>query len=75
MIDAVANQMGEGVRQLFKNRLIELDFLAEVVENMEDGMWVQVKYLEVPKNPGEAGAIELCHAQDIVSVLGSPEGV
>jgi len=47
--------------------------VAEVVENMEDGMWLQVRYLEVPKSPEEVGAIELCHAQDIVSV--STEGV
>jgi hypothetical protein len=43
--------------------------LAEVVENMEDGMWVQVRYLQVPRNPAEVGAIELCHAQDIVKLL------
>ena len=42
---------------------------AEVVENMEDGMWVQVRYLEVPRNPAEVGAIELCHAEDIVKLL------
>jgi len=49
--------------------------VAEVVENMEDGMWLQVKYLEVPNNPDEVGAIELCHAQDIVKVLSAAEGV
>jgi hypothetical protein len=43
--------------------------LAEVVENMEDGMWVQVRYLQVPRNPAEVGAIELCHAQDIVKLV------
>lgn len=43
--------------------------LAEVVENMEDGMWVQVRYLQVPRNPAEVGAIELCHAQDITKIL------
>jgi hypothetical protein len=43
--------------------------LAEVVENMEEGMWVQVRYLQVPRNPAEVGAIELCHAQDIVKLL------
>jgi hypothetical protein len=43
--------------------------IAEVVENMEDGMWVQVRYLQVPRNPAEVGAIELCHAQDIVKIL------
>ena len=43
--------------------------VAEVVENMEDGMWLQVRYLEVPGNPAEVDAVELCHAQDIVRVL------
>jgi hypothetical protein len=48
--------------------------VAEVLENMEDGMWLQVRYLEVPTQAGEVGVVELCHAQDIVSVLGTPEG-
>jgi hypothetical protein len=43
--------------------------IAEVVENMQDGMWVQVRYLQVPPNPAEVGAIELCHAQDITKIL------
>lgn len=43
--------------------------VAEVIENMEDGMWLQVKYLEFPSSPGEVGAIELCHAQDILKVF------
>jgi hypothetical protein len=43
--------------------------IAEVVENMQDGMWVQVRYLQVPRNPAEVGAIELCHAQDITKIL------
>jgi hypothetical protein len=48
--------------------------IAEVLENMEDGMWLQVKYVEVPKNPDEVDAIELCHAQDILEVLSTSEG-
>lgn len=43
--------------------------IAEVLENMEDGMWVQVRYLQVPRNRAELGAIELCHAQDIAKLL------
>jgi hypothetical protein len=46
--------------------------VAEVVENMEDGMWVQVRYLEVPDRPSEVGVIELCHAQDVVKLLPNP---
>jgi len=48
--------------------------VAEVLENMEDGMWLQVKYLEVSNTLAEVGAVELCHAQDIVKILGSCEG-
>jgi hypothetical protein len=45
------------------------DVIAEVIENMEDGQWLQVRYLESPARPGEIGTVELCHAQDIVKVL------
>ncbi len=48
--------------------------VAEVLENMEDGMWLQVRYLEVPKSPGDVGVEELCHAQDILKILGAPDG-
>jgi hypothetical protein len=48
--------------------------VAEVLENMEDGMWLQVRYLEVSGTLAEVGAVELCHAQDIVRMLGSSEG-
>jgi hypothetical protein len=48
--------------------------VAEVLENMEDGMWLQVRYLEFPGHPAEIGAAELCHAQDILKVLSLPEG-
>jgi hypothetical protein len=46
-----------------------------VLENMQDGMWLQVKYLEVPNSPDEVGSIELCHAQDILNVSDAAEGV
>jgi hypothetical protein len=43
--------------------------VAEVTENLEDGQWLQVRYLESPGRPAEVGAVELCHAQDIIKVL------
>ena len=43
--------------------------VAEVTENMQDGQWLQVRYLESPGRPAEVGAVELCHAQDIIKVL------
>lgn len=59
MIDMLTLKPGD--RLLLREKVV-----AEVVENMEDGMWVQVRYLEVPGNVDEVGAVELCHAQDIV---------
>ncbi|WP_249148534.1 hypothetical protein [Bradyrhizobium jicamae] len=43
--------------------------VAEVIENMDDGQWLQVRCLESPARPDEVGTVELCHAQDIVKVL------
>jgi hypothetical protein len=62
MIDILTLKAGDRLK-------LEDGTIAEIVENMEDGMWVQVRYLEVPRNPTEVGAIELCHAQDIVKIL------
>ncbi|MBR1119999.1 hypothetical protein JQ628_00625 [Bradyrhizobium lablabi] len=45
--------------------------VAEVTENMGDGMWVEVRLIEAPDSPAEVGTVELCHAQDIVKVLGA----
>ncbi len=44
---------------------------AEVVENMDDGMWVQVVFVEVPNRPSDVGTRELCHAQDILRIIES----
>jgi len=55
--------------------LLREGVVAEVLENMQDGMWLQVKYLEVPNCPDEVGSIELCHAQDILNVSDAAEGV
>jgi hypothetical protein len=43
--------------------------VAEVLENMEDGQWLQVRYLEAPGRPADVGTSELCHSQDIVKIL------
>ncbi|MFB9268510.1 hypothetical protein ACFFWD_36235 [Bradyrhizobium erythrophlei] len=42
--------------------------IAEVTENMEDGMWVEVRYVEASEAK-DVGRVELCHAQDIATVL------
>ena len=55
--------------------LLREGVVAEVLENMQDGMWLQVNYLEVPNSPDEVGSVELCHAQDILKVSDAAEGV
>ena len=68
MIDVMTIKVGD---RLFLREGIH----AEVLENMEDGMWLRVTYPAVPNNPSEVGAIELCHAQDILKVMSAAEGV
>ena len=67
MIDVMTIKVGARLQ-------LQEGVIAEVLENMEDGMWLQVRFLEVPGRPAEVGAIELAHAQDILRVLDSPEG-
>jgi hypothetical protein len=49
--------------------LLQQGIVAEVTANMGDGQWVEVRLIEVPQRPDEAGAVELCHAQDIVKLV------
>jgi len=67
MIDVMTIKVGERLQ-------LREGIVAEVLENMEDGMWLQVRYLAVPGHPDDVGTEELCHAQDIVRVLSGPEG-
>jgi hypothetical protein len=67
MIDVMTIKVGERLQ-------LREGIVAEVLENMEDGMWLQVRYLAFPGHPNDVGTEELCHAQDIVKVLSSPEG-
>ncbi|TCT02033.1 hypothetical protein [Aquabacter spiritensis] len=47
---------------------------AQVVANMEDGMWVEVRTLETATaEPDPSEEPQLCHAQDIVRLL-TPAG-
>jgi hypothetical protein len=64
MIDLMTLKPGDRL-QLTKG------IVAEVTENMGDGMWVEVRLIEAPDRPEEVGAVELCHAQDIVKLLGA----
>jgi hypothetical protein len=62
MIDVMAVKVGARLQ-------LREGVVAEVLENMEDGQWLQVRYLESPGRPDDVGATELCHAQDVVKVL------
>ena len=62
MINVMTIKVGERLQ-------LQEGVIAEVLENMEDGMWLQVRFMEVPGRPAEVGTIELAHAQDIVRVL------
>ncbi|MEC5408601.1 hypothetical protein VOM14_23910 [Paraburkholderia sp. MPAMCS5] len=42
--------------------------LAEVIENLGDGIWVQVRYLEAPDSPSIVGTEELCHCEEAVGL-------
>ena len=62
MLDVMKLKVGD--RLLLADKSI-----AEVTENMDDGMWVQVLFIDVPHRPADVGTSELCHAQDIVRVI------
>jgi hypothetical protein len=62
MIDLTAIKVGTKLK-------LQGGIVAEVTENMDDGQWLQVRYLESPGRPAEVGTVELCHAQDIISIL------
>lgn len=62
MIDVTAIKVGTRLK-------LEAGVVAEVVQNMDDGQWLQVRYLKSPARPGDVGTVELCHAQDVVEVL------
>jgi hypothetical protein len=40
--------------------------IAEVVANPKDGVWIELRYLKVPHNPGQEGAEELVFAESLV---------
>ncbi len=42
---------------------------AEVVEAINDE-WVRVRLVEVPEGRGEPGTEELCHATDVIEIVG-----
>ena len=49
--------------------VLKNDVVAEVLENIGDGIWVQVRYIESPKDPSLVGAEELCHCEEAVRLV------
>ena len=61
MIDVMAIKVGTRLK-------LQEGVVAEVLENMGDGQWLQVRYLQ-SNRPADLGITELCHAQDVIDVL------
>lgn len=40
--------------------------IAEVVANPKDGVWIELRYLEVPHNPAQEETEELVFAESLV---------
>lgn len=53
-----------GQRIVMKNQSV-----AEVVENLGDGIWVKGRFLESPQDPSLVGTEELCYCEEILEVL------
>ena len=59
-------ELKPGQRILMKNRSV-----AEVVENLDDGIWVQGRFLESPNDPSIVGTEDLCYCEEVLKVLES----
>jgi len=57
-------ELKAGQQLVLKNNVI-----AEVIENIGDGIWVQVRYIDAPDDPSLLGAEELCHCEEAVAVV------
>lgn len=53
-----------GQRIVMKNQSV-----AEVVENLGDGIWVTGRFVESPSDPSIVGTEELCYCEEIVKIL------
>lgn len=42
--------------------------VVEVIDNIGDGIWVQVRYVEAPHSPAMVGSEELCHCEEAVGI-------
>ncbi len=45
------------------------DAVAEVVANPQDGVWLLLRYVAAPSNPGQVGTEEMIFAEDVLEVI------
>lgn len=57
-------ELKTGQHIVLKNNIV-----AEVLDNIGDGIWVQVRYLESPNDPSLVGSEELCHCEEAVRIV------
>ena len=43
--------------------------IVEVVDNPRDGMWIVVRRLPDPANPGANAKSMLCHVDDVLAII------
>ena len=57
-------ELKPGQKIMMKNQAV-----AEVVENLGDGIWVKGRFLESPADPSLVGTEELCYCEETLRVL------
>ncbi|WP_458766313.1 hypothetical protein [Cupriavidus basilensis] len=57
-------ELKAGQQLVLKNNAV-----AEVIDNIGDGIWVQVRYIDSPQDPSMVGAEELCHCEEAVRIV------
>ena len=48
--------------------LLRSGAVAQVLENIGDGIWVNARILEAPVDPKTVGSEELCYCEDVLRV-------
>jgi len=49
--------------------LLKSKAVAEVIENIGDGIWVNARFLESPADPDQVGTTELCYCEDVLKIV------
>ena len=57
-------ELKPGQKILLKNKAV-----AEVIENIGDGIWVNARILQSPADPSLVGSEELCYCEEVVDVV------